>query len=296
MRDDAADTSDINVASPEARNSVGQPHPLVPSPALVPAMGPSARDDFVAKLQQIVGGPKANSRYETKRARKPSNEPEDGQEQPQEDPSQDRPQDQPQVEPQVQSDEPVADAAIDERAQDALKLLQELAHKSGRDEQAPQTPAGEPDPTLASYLAVVAEAGEVRTARPNTESPPPLRASARFALAGCFAVLAAGTTGLFLWSQIVPAPDRRSAATHVTAAAPSEPSSVAARTRLQPHRTAMAECDMAAAKNPYAEYFLVGANALGGQARPARQPSGGDHGWYSLMAMKAMLERRGGLC
>ena len=296
MSDSASDTSEITAAPPEAGDPGELPHPLVPSPTLVPAMGSSVRDDFVRRLQQIVGGPKAHSKYEAVRARKPAVEPEDAQDQWHEQP-QDQPQDQPSA-PDAEIDE----RAQEERAQDALKLLQELAQKNSGHEQALHAPAPEPDATLASYLAAVGTAGDVNLASPNAE-PPPLaqggagRRIARFAISGCCAVLAAGMTGLFLWSQIIPAPDAAPPArTHVTSAAPSAPSSVPVQAEVPPPRTALAECDLPARKDPYADYFLVSANPLGGNGRKTAEPSAGDFGWYSLMAMKAKLERRGGHC
>ena len=137
MSDSASDTSEITAAPPEAGDPGELPHPLVPSPTLVPAMGSSVRDDFVRRLQQIVGGPKAHSKYEAVRARKPAVEPEDAQDQWHEQP-QDQPQDQPSA-PDAEIDE----RAQEERAQDALKLLQELAQKNSGHEQALHAPAPE---------------------------------------------------------------------------------------------------------------------------------------------------------
>jgi hypothetical protein len=279
-------------------------------------MGPGPKDDFVRRLQQVVTGPKANSKYETLRKRKPAVEPEDAQDQLPE-----QPQDQAPLQPSA----PDADAEIDERAQDeraqderaqderaqdALKLLQELAQKNSGNEQTRPAPAPEPDATLATYLAAVDTVDDVNAARPlvrplppaNAKLPPPAHSGAgrrvvRFAIAGCCAVLAAGMTGLFLWSQVVPAPDAAPPAkTEVIAATPAAPSNAPAQAEIPSSRTALAECDVPVRKDPYADYFLVGENAPGGNVRKTAEPSRGDSGWYSLMAAKARLDRRGGHC
>ena len=61
-------------------------------------------------------------------------------------------------------------------------------------------------------------------------------------------------------------------------------------------QTTPTECDLAAWNNPFTAYFLVAPNALGSHVRQAAQLSGEDYGWYSLMSLKARLERRGTGC
>ena len=284
MSDSASDTSEIIISSPEARNPFGRPYPRVQSPTLVPSARPSSKDHIISLLQQAAAGTKANPKHAAARVHKPSIGLQNAQDQPK-----------------------VLDADIGpgDRSQDTLKLLQELARKSSSDDQTLHTPAAQLDTTLPSYLAVVGMIDELNSADHNAEPQPPARGStnwqiARFAIAGCSAILVAGMTGLFLWSRIIPTQDTEPRTkTDVTVAAQSERSAVPAvqaRPDIPSVQTAMAECNLAVSRDPYAAYFLVTQNALGSNVPQTAAPSGENYGWYSLMLLKARLERRGSGC
>jgi hypothetical protein len=139
----------------------------------------------------------------------------------------------------------------------------------------------------------------------HVEPEPPARGNAsrkiaRFAIAACFAILAAGMTGLSLWDWTIPALDwGPRTETAVVVAAPPQRSAepdVQSRPVIPSVEAAPAECDLAAWKNPFTTYFLVAPHALGNPVRQAAQMSGEDAGWYSLMSLKARLERRGSGC
>ena len=280
MSDSASDTSEINITSLETHNPSGESHPLVPSPTLVPVARPISKDDIYSQLLQAAAGTK-NAAI---RAPKPSTELENTQDQPK---------------------APDADIGPSYRSQDTLKLLQELARKSSSFDQTHHTPTAQPDTTLASYLAVVGAIDDLNSADRNVEPGPPARGGpgrkiARFAIAACFAILAAGITGLFLWDWTIPALDSEPRTeTDVIVAAPPQRSAdpeVQSRPDIPSVQTTPAECDLAAWKNPFTTYFLVAPNALGSHVRQAAQMSGEDYGWYSLMSLKARLERRGSGC
>ena len=280
MSDSASDTAEINSTSLEPRNRSGESHPLVPSPTLVPVARPSSKEDIYSQLLQAATG----ARNAPIRPSKTSAEPEN---------TQDRP------------TAPDADSGPSHPSQDPLKLLQELARKSSGFDQTQHTPPAQPDTTLASYLTVVGAIDDLNEDARNAEPAPPARGGirrkiARFAIAACFAILAAGIAGLFLWDWTIPALEREPRAdTNVIVAAPPERSAdpeVLSRPVIPSVETAPPECDLAAWKNPFTTYFLVAPNALGSQVRQAAQMSGEDHGWYSLMSLKARLERRGTGC
>ena len=160
-------------------------HPLVPSPTLVPVARPSSKDDIYTQLLQAAAGTKDAAI----RAPKPSTELENTHDQPK---------------------APDADLEPSDRSQDPLKLLQELARKTSSFDQTHHTPTAQPDTTLASYLAVVGAIDDLNVADRHVEPEPPARGNAsrniaRFAIAACFAILAAGMTGLFLWDWTIPA-------------------------------------------------------------------------------------------
>ena len=289
MSDSASDTPETVISPPETRNRLGLLYPRVSSPTLVPSARPSSsRDHVISLLEQAAAGKKAQSKQAADRAPGPSTELQNAQNQ-----------------PQVLE----ADVGSGDRSQDTLKLLQELARKSSKDERAPpptpDTPAARLDTTLPSYLAVVGTIDQLKSADQDAKPQPPARGNtngkiARVAIAGCSAILAAGMTGLFLWSQVIPAQFRElRSETDVAVAEPTERSAVAAA-RARPDtpsvQAAMAECDLAAAKNPFAVYFLVTPNAINSNLRQGANMSGEDYGWYSLMSLKARLERRGGAC
>ena len=269
MSDSAIDTSEI-VTSPEIRSPVGEPHPRVPSPTLVPSARPSSQDHIIS--QGAAAGTKANSKDAADRAHKPS------------------------IGLQNAQDQPKAldaDIGPGDRSQDALKLLQELARKNSASRTL-STPAAQLDKTLRSYPSIVGKIVELNPAVRNAEPHPPARGDtnrqkARLAIAGYSAILLAGVTGLFLWSRI-PAHDseRRSE--------PYAIPTVQARSDVPSVQTATEECDLAASKNPFATYFLMTPNAHSGNVRQAAELSREDYGWYSLMSLKARLERRGSGC
>jgi hypothetical protein len=279
MSHSASDTSETNITSQEAHNPSGESHPLVPSPTLVPVARPSSKADIYSQLLQAAAGTKDAAI----RAPKPSIGFENAQD---------------------QSKVPDGDSGFSYQSQDTLKLLQELARKSSFD-QTSHTPAAQLDTTLASYLAAVDVIDELNLADHNIKPHPPARGGSsrkttRFAIAACFAILAAGLSGLFFWSRTIPTYDNEPRIeTDVTVAAPSQRSSVPeiqSRPDMPPVPRTMAECDLAAWKNPFARYFLVTPNALGSHVRQEAEMSGEDFGWYSLMSLKATLERRGGGC
>lgn len=284
MSDSASDTSDAVIASPEPRDPIGPAHPHVPSPTLVPSMGPGPKEDFVRRLQEIVAGSKANS----KGAAKPAHEASIGLENEQ-------------VQPPDRPQEPDAEIGPDDRSQDALELLQALARKSGSDTGTLLTPAAQLDIPLAPSLPVAGLEDELSLAARDAAPQTPARNSRSrrtpwFAIAGCSAILASGVTGLLLWNGMIPAHLALRPATDVTVAAPSErpaAPAVQARPDIQSDQTAMAECGLAASKNPYAAYFLVTPNALGSNMGRTAMPSGEDYGFYSMMSLKSRLERHG---
>ena len=277
MSHSAADTSEINT-SLETRDPLAESHPLVPSPTLVPVARPSSKDDIYDQLMRAASGMKDAAIRAPNRSIELEN-------------TQDLP------------NTPDADIEPGNRSQDTLRLLQELARKTGSLDQTHHTPAAQPDITLASYLEVVGAIDDL--ANRNVEPEPPARTGAgrkiaRFAIALCFAVVAAGMTGLFLWDWTIPSlnsgPRPEPA---VIVAAPPERSAdadVQSRPVIPSVETAPAECDLAAMNNPFTTYFLTAPNALGSPGRQAAQLSGEDYGWYSLMSLKARLERRGTGC
>jgi len=278
MSDSASDTAEINITSLETHNPSGETHTLVPSPTLVPVARPISKDDIYSQLLQAATG----TRNAAIRSSSTSAELENTQDQP---------------------TAPAADIEPSHPSQDPLKLLQELARKSSSFDQTQHTPPAQPDTTLASYLTVVGTIDDLNGADRNAEPAPPARGGrklARFAIAACFAILAAGIAGFFLWDWTIPALDRepRTDTTVIVAAPPERPADpeVLSRPVIPSVETAPAECDLAAWKNPFTTYFLVAPNALGSQVRQASQMSGEDHGWYSLMSLKARLERRGTGC
>jgi hypothetical protein len=279
MSDNASETAEINIASLETHDPLGESHPLVPSPTLVPVARPSSREDIYTQLLQAAAGTK----HAAIRVSKPSTGLENAQDQP---------------------TAPDADLGPSDRLQDPLKLLQELARKSSGFDQTHHTPTAQPDTTLASYLAVVGAIDDLNVADRHVEPEPPARGNAsrkiaRFAIAACFAILAAGMTGLFLWDWTIPALDwgpRTETAVVVAAPQRSADLEVQSRPVIPSVETAPPECDLAAWKNPFTTYFLVTPNALGNPVRQAAQMSGEDSGWYALMSLKARLERRGTGC
>lgn len=258
MSHSASDTSEINITSLQTHDPLGELHPLVPSPTLVPVARPISKDDIYSQLLQAAAGTKA------------------------------------------------PDAVIEpsERSQDTLKLLQELARKTSSFDQTHHTPTAQPDTTLASYLAVVGAIDDLNLADRNVEPEPPARAGAgrkiaRFAIAACLAIMAAGMTGLFLWDWTIPSLNNGPRTeTEIVAAPPQRPADpeVQRRPEIPSVQTTPAECDLAAWNNPFTVYFLVAPNALGSHVRQGAQLSGEDYGWYSLMSLKARLERRGSGC
>ena len=187
MSDSASHTAEINITSLEIQYPLGEAHPLFPSSTLVPVSRPTSKGDIYTQLLQAAAGTK-NAAI---RPPKPSTELEKTQDQPK---------------------PPDTDIAPSYRSQDPLKLLQELARKSSSFDQTHHTPTARPDTTLASYLAVVGAIDDLNLADRDAEPEPPARGDtrrkiARFAIAACFAILAAGMTGLFLWDWTIPALD-----------------------------------------------------------------------------------------
>jgi hypothetical protein len=264
----AIDKSETIATSPEIHDPAGEPQPRVSSPTLVPSERPGSQDHIISQL--IAAGTKANLKDAADRARKPSIGREDTQEQPK---AQD------------------AEIAPEDRSLDALTLLQELARKSsdGRT----LTPAAEPDKAPPSPPAIASPIAESNPAVRNAEAQLPARGDANrpkagFATLGYCAILVAGVTGVFLWSRI-PAPDsepRSEPAASPTSQARSDVPS------LQPGPR---DCDLAASKDPYATYFMTPPNASGSNAGQAADSREG-LGWYSLMSLKARLERPGSGC
>ena len=271
MSDGASDTSKVIFASRKTRNAFGQPHRLVPSPTLVPSAPPSSSDDIVRQLLSAIAGTKAGP-VET--AAKSADGAQD-----------------PSVEIQNAPDQPApseAEIGPDSPPQDTLKLLSELARKSNSLPTV-DAPAVQPDATPVSDSPAVAIVDDLKPADRTTEPQSPARTGASrhraaFAIVCCAAILASGMTGLFLWSRAIPAPT-------VPAAVPA----VEARPDTPSVQTVMAECDLAAAKNPYAGFF-VNPNTLSSNGRQTAEPSAADYGRYSLRSLKATLERRGSGC
>jgi hypothetical protein len=281
MSDSASDTAEINITSLETHDPLAEAHPLVPSPTLVPVARPISKDDIYSQLLQAATGTKVAAI----RAPKPSIALND---------TQDRP-------------KAPDDAVIEpsEQSQDTLKLLQELARKTGGVDQTHHTPTALPDTTLASYLAVVGAVDDLNVPDRNVEPEPPARAGigrkiAWLAIAAFLAIMAAGMTGLFLWDWTIPSLNNgpRAETDVIVAAPPQRPADaeVQRRPEIPSVQTTPAECDLAAWNNPFTVYFQVSPNALGSQVRQGAQPSGADYGWYSLMSLKARMERRGSGC
>src|SRR6476620_10847600 len=184
MSQSASDTAEINITSLETHDPLGEPHPLVPSPTLVPVARPISKDDIYNQLLRAAAGTKVAAI----RAPNPSISLENAQDQPK---------------------APDADSEPSTRSQDTLKLLQELARKTGSLDQTHDTPTAQPDTTLASYLAVVGAIDDLNVPDRNVEPASPARAGpsqkiARLAIAAGLAIMAAGITGLFLWDWTIP--------------------------------------------------------------------------------------------
>ena len=251
MSNGASDTSKVIFASPKTQSAFGQPHRRVPSLTLVPSGRPGSGDDIVRQLLAAVAGTKARPIETAAKSADGAQEPS--------------------VEIQNAPDQPTspeAEIGPDPLPQDTLKLLSELARKSN----SPPTvdaPAVQPDITPVSHSAAVAIVDDLKPVDHATVPQSPARTGASrhraaFAIAGCAAILAAGMTGLFLWSRAIPAPT-----------VPAPVPAVEARSNTPSVRPAMAECDLAVSKNPYAAFF-VNPNTLGSNGRQTAEPSAED--------------------
>jgi hypothetical protein len=104
-----------------------------------------------------------------------------------------------------------------------------------------------------------------------------------------FAIALAGVViGLALWSGIPDYINRAKTDTNVSVAMPSGRSAVPAVQARPDISAATADCALAAPKNPFADYFSAPPTS------PTNNLSG--EGWYSVMSLKAKLERRGSGC
>ena len=183
-----------------------------------------------------------------------------------------------------QTKELEADIWHGERSQDTLELLRKLARTSSSDDRTRHTQAAHPGAAPPGYRTLLA--------RMPTARRPTRRQTALLAIIGCSAVLAAGVT-VFLWSRLPAQDSEPRIETSTPVATPSEPAAVPtqqARADLSSVQTAMAECDLEAAKNPFTLYFLAIPIVLGSDARQSSERYEEDYESYSLMPSQAMLD------
>jgi hypothetical protein len=177
---------------------------------------------------------------------------------------------------------------------DELSLLQELArkntHQNSGDDQTPPTASADamlPSPAVAGIVPQ-SDLGVRDATLPPSVRVDAGRKTGWFASAALSAILASSVTALFLLSGI-PALNK-----------PPEKSSAVPAGQVRPQapavRTAAAECDPTGAKDPFAQFVFSTPDAMAGNTRLAAELSGADYGWYSLMSLKAKLERHGGPC
>ena len=125
-----------------------------------------------------------------------------------------------------------------------------------------------------------------------TARRPTKQQTALLAIVGCSGVLAAGVT-LFLWSGISAPDSEPRNETSIPVATASEPTAIPtkrARPEISSVKMAMAECDLEAAKNPFALYFLVVPVMPGSEACQSSLPFEEDYESFSLMPSTAILD------
>ena len=276
MSDPAPDLPDVVTAPDADQSPPGRLHTLVKSPTLVPSPHPGPKEDVVGQCKQAVVDTIADS---TDSANWPHGS---------------------SAGPQMAESQTEA-REDDVQSEDLLKLLQQLAHRTGGKAPLPHTPAAPMDARLASYLSGIVDGLN----SPDRDLEPRAQVAVRnkaphlkwVMLAGCLAILGAATLGVFLSNRIMVVADDGQTKSALTT--PSNPDSTQA-TQARPDRPSVPvvnQCDLPGLEaDPDATYVVVTPMPLSSSGRRTSELSGEDRGWYSLMSLMARPELHSAGC